>query len=70
MKTLNRRQVIQLQLIECDENLQRLARAEPDSVYMVDKIRSCIGDLVFLLNDVDIRKFCGLRRGDRIGGAN
>jgi hypothetical protein len=69
---LNRRQVIQLQLIDVDESLQRLARAEPKSVYKIDRIRSAIGDLVFLLNDVDLKKFCGLRRieNNKDGGAN
>lgn len=52
------KQRIQLELIGVDGDLQQLAVSCPQSRSMVGRIRCSIGNIVFLVDGVDIVEFC------------
>jgi hypothetical protein len=58
---LTQKERIQLEIIDVDHDLQQLARRDPATRSMVDRIRDALANIVFLVDDVDVREFTGLR---------
>jgi hypothetical protein len=52
------KQRIQLELIGVDGDLQQLAVSCPQSRSMINAIRCAVGNIVFLVDGVDIVEFC------------
>jgi hypothetical protein len=55
---LTEKQQVQLALIHVDADLQHLAASCPQSRSMVDRIRCAVGNIVFLVDGVNIVELC------------
>jgi hypothetical protein len=55
---LSRKQRVQLEIIDCDHDLEKLACRDPTTKSLVDRIRDALFVCVCLMDGTDVREFC------------